>query len=1588
MNNAFAGKTESLDAFKPRPKESDIPGGKLIAENVKKKPSRWDVRLKETGSKEDCNSTTQAQLLIDTTEKLAPITRNREMHVEEDRLVNMMFDEIRPLASDPVVERHLSTNLKETEQPSEEELSENANPIVEEGSTGEEDELSDVIVDREVRNIINKNITELREDKRGEPKQDARPDSMIGYLSSGDNMSMDLETSTLSPCFPLIRDKDKPAVEIATVVKQEQMQTSPKSDALCMDVEEDFETGTVNMPEADDDDDIEKEEMSVQEALDKEDRTMDVPEFVQDATVEDMFHAIEPVPNETENIDDDGNNHDDVDMDLDTEKEEVDDEEDENETEVLPEADVPNNELVKVRQCNIDESCENNDNFVEEKEEVHTGEATATNGRDNYSSSEGGVNIVSSSIDSKSIDEFKESDLDKESPKISSERTSGRQTEIVNAEINTNLSSSSVDTSTELLGDVSFQSSIDDEDETEPPQYDIASDNVYLINKKKSRMHKEVRRMKCDCTYEPDESGFVGCGAGCMNRLLMIECGSKCNCGEFCTNKNFQRGCRYNLEVFKAGKKGWGLKAQEKIEEGSFVIEYCGEVVNYAEFMKRTETYDQEGRKHYYFMTLKANEIIDATRSGNISRFINHSCDPNCVTQKWTVNGFLRVGFFSLREIQPGEELSFDYQYQRYGEKAQRCLCGSSNCRGVIGELKKVPLKNTPASCDSPKRKAKKKNISEYTTGFTFDEEITAILGDEQKIELTDTKALKAFIRYNGLSLLWSWMVESPCDASFKLQILNLLKLLPIPSKNHLDESKLLPLVEKLSDPQEAGSTRSDEDGSSNSDNDKEESTPCSSEKVEETVKITERKDSKDSDGVDEDSDGSEKNEEIISLASELLDRWKMLREVFKIPKKIPLTPDQSKNSSGSEASASTADDSKRNSKRKFDVDSATVYSPKRQFNPLVSLSNNSPIRPLMESPTHSHLRDSPSRSPHSTKTMSESEQSEDAELNTFGRLTPKKERSEEFGDSSRRKNDSRLSSEDYGDSKFTRIRGRFARGGPPWRSSGTQHQDSPRGGRGTRGRARNRMWGQGGRYQHNNDMNTVQKSPGVQEFNQTGQQPGSYRGRNFPMSATSQATGSSYSYHHVTGQDVFQNRPTDFQSGMKNMESRLRNPGYDTQYGRQTQDWQTQAMTNQGYNAPRMSSNLNQQPPVAPPQQYVGMQMINQPAQNAQMQNFQQSWSMNPPGQGIVAANMRTGQNIDAQGVMNGTQPMPIANQPYTYQQQNAQIQSQHQQPDMVQQSRVTAIDTTDQMQHPVNQQQRPCVAVNAYTSRSPEVLGDSLNMNLGTPTRDHWRSDLGQSPANSKSFASLPPGWKTATDPEGKIYYYHVITRRTQWDMPTCEDESPARPLNMSQKNSIGLGSGPRTPPASPPHSSISPARYGTTTRPLAISDPAVSTTRMSNIPASSAELTPKQQKIRDNFKMKLSGVVVNCLNPYQKVDCKHARIAKIEDFKFLARKLTHGLLMKELARNRPDEELECNDSVKIKVKEYIRNYMKKYVPAQRLRIRCEAPGTKLSARTPANEIVLNHVASNEEDERVLASSFSSCLKRSTTIYYFLED
>ena len=215
---------------------------------------------------------------------------------------------------------------------------------------------------------------------------------------------------------------------------------------------------------------------------------------------------------------------------------------------------------------------------------------------------------------------------------------------------------------------------------TGPWEFTELKNNRYIHRKAKKVTEDDIFRCNCDVTD--------GCRDGCQNRDMMIEC-VDCHLGDACQNMRLQQRDEAPVEVFQTRLKGLGLRAKTRLREGDLIMEYVGDIIDGKEFSNRVKAYEREGTTHFYFMTLQASEMIDATKSGNISRFINHSCSPNAMTQKWTVKGESRIGIYATTDIYQGSEIEFDYQFIRYGETAQQCFCGTPHCRGTIGGKQK-----------------------------------------------------------------------------------------------------------------------------------------------------------------------------------------------------------------------------------------------------------------------------------------------------------------------------------------------------------------------------------------------------------------------------------------------------------------------------------------------------------------------------------------------------------------------------------------------------------------------------------------------------------------------------------------------------------------------------------------------------------------------------------------------------------------------------------------------------------------------------------------------------------------------------------
>ena len=77
--------------------------------------------------------------------------------------------------------------------------------------------------------------------------------------------------------------------------------------------------------------------------------------------------------------------------------------------------------------------------------------------------------------------------------------------------------------------------------------------------------------------------------------------------------------------------------------------------------------------------------VADATTRGGRARYINHSCDPNCESRIFSIEGVSKVGIFTRRAVARGEELCYDYKFDfEEGDKRVPCACGAKGCRGFM----------------------------------------------------------------------------------------------------------------------------------------------------------------------------------------------------------------------------------------------------------------------------------------------------------------------------------------------------------------------------------------------------------------------------------------------------------------------------------------------------------------------------------------------------------------------------------------------------------------------------------------------------------------------------------------------------------------------------------------------------------------------------------------------------------------------------------------------------------------------------------------------------------------------------------------
>jgi SET domain-containing protein len=144
-----------------------------------------------------------------------------------------------------------------------------------------------------------------------------------------------------------------------------------------------------------------------------------------------------------------------------------------------------------------------------------------------------------------------------------------------------------------------------------------------------------------------------------------------------------RRGRR--IEVRKSGVHGKGVYSLVALRKGEVIIEYKGEIISWAEALRR-HPHDPQNPDHTFYFHIDDTRVIDGKHQGNSARWINHACDPNCEADEIDGRIFVRA----RRDIPAGSELFYDYGLvidERHTPRLKKqfeCRCGSPKCRGTM----------------------------------------------------------------------------------------------------------------------------------------------------------------------------------------------------------------------------------------------------------------------------------------------------------------------------------------------------------------------------------------------------------------------------------------------------------------------------------------------------------------------------------------------------------------------------------------------------------------------------------------------------------------------------------------------------------------------------------------------------------------------------------------------------------------------------------------------------------------------------------------------------------------------------------------
>jgi len=131
------------------------------------------------------------------------------------------------------------------------------------------------------------------------------------------------------------------------------------------------------------------------------------------------------------------------------------------------------------------------------------------------------------------------------------------------------------------------------------------------------------------------------------------------------------------VSIKKSGVHNKGLFANKDIPKGTKIIEYLGEKITKSEAERR----GNNSKKRVYIFELSDTKDIDGDVRYNPAKYINHSCEPNSESVN---EGDERIWIISIKKINKGDEITFDYGYGLENYKDHSCNCGTKKCVGYI----------------------------------------------------------------------------------------------------------------------------------------------------------------------------------------------------------------------------------------------------------------------------------------------------------------------------------------------------------------------------------------------------------------------------------------------------------------------------------------------------------------------------------------------------------------------------------------------------------------------------------------------------------------------------------------------------------------------------------------------------------------------------------------------------------------------------------------------------------------------------------------------------------------------------------------